>query len=107
MHRPLGAIGEMPFDTLDKWTINNPDPFMIVRVEESTIAENIHLLGDQGLRLKLDKLRSAYPDKVEEYTNEAGFEIERTNYGYFSVNGRSTLTDQPVITIEDVEVVNG
>lgn len=107
MHRPLGAIGEMPFDNLDNWAINNPDPFIIVRVEESTLANNMQLLGERGLRLKLDKLRSEYPDTSDKYVDENGVEQERTNYGYFSENGRSTLTDHPVITIEDVEVVNG
>lgn len=107
MHRPLGAIGEMPFGNLDKWTINNPDPFIIVRVEEATLADNMHLLGDRGLRLKLDKLRSAYPDTVETYVDENGIEQEIVKYGYFSENGCSTLSDQPVITIGDVEVVNG
>lgn len=107
MHKPLGYIGELPFDNLDKWAINNPDPFIIVRVEESTLADNMHLLGNRWLRLKLDKLRSEYPDTFYKYVDENGVEQERVNCGYFSENGRSALEDQPIITIDDVEVVNG
>ncbi len=97
-HRPYGYIAEMPLSLHQKNSF--VDPFFIVQIDEKTIPAD--LLGNQTVRLDLDKLQKRFPDSTEKYTDENDVEQERVVYGYFSEHGRSNDDNPPVITMSEV-----
>lgn len=107
VHRPQWYIADMPIDSIEKWVVNTPDPFVLVGVSNEELQANVALLGNPNLRLKIDQLQAQYPDTTEEYEDEDGSTKSRTIWGYFSEFGRTDKTCIHTITMADLEVSNG
>jgi len=77
------------------------DPFIVVRIDASTIPEGVE--KNKTVQLKLDKLRSMeeYQDVPKTRVGEDGKTVNYVDYGYFSEDCRSS-EPYPVIDMEDV-----
>lgn len=103
--RVRGHIADAKLFDTDKWSYVKP--FILVKVCVEDIPDELWM--NENVRLNLDSLMARYPNNTESYTDEDGNEKERIIYGYFHELGNSSrfIDEQPQITIDDVEVVNG
>jgi hypothetical protein len=100
--KPRGQIADAKLFDTKEWSYVKP--FILVKVEEDDIPDELWMNG--SVHLKLDELMGRYPNTIEEYEDEEGNQQTRTIYGYFHELGHSSrlIEEQPQITVEDVYV---
>ena len=102
-HRPQWYVADIPFASIDSWKVNNPDPFILVKVEAETIPEEFY--NNPNIRLKIDSLQGRFPDEIITVKDINGNDVESLKHGPFSEKGKTDLSHIPTITIKDVETI--